>query len=160
MKCKCLLLFILVTAVFNLSGEQLVNIGPLDKDALSTLKGFWVIEKSQYTLEFTADFACRVTGLPYYHYKRMHAQSQQLWIYTVVRSKKTSNRYFARGNYRDGRFYGSTSRLEFDDKDHITVYSSKDPKQVYFRAVRREFLKKKFPKGSGSLSKKKGAFTK
>lgn len=130
------LLFILLCIPGLLRSELLSKIGPVDTAALETLKGFWIMEDSKYMFEFTTSFACFVDGVKYFHYKRSSDHTSHPWVYTIVKSKKTGNYYFARGSYVNGRFTGTTSRLVIDDKNNITVYSSNDPKKVFFYARR------------------------
>jgi hypothetical protein len=135
---KLMLLFlcVLIFVPSLLPGKLLSEVGSVDLEAISILKGFWVMEDSTYVFEFTDRFATFVYGLKYFHYKRSPSGTSDPWIYTVVKSKKSGQWYFARGNYRNSRFYGSTSELVIDDPDHITVYSSKYPNKVYFKAKR------------------------
>jgi hypothetical protein len=131
-----LIVFLVVLCYGGLRGELLSRIGPVDTDALQTLKGFWMIEDSKYMFEFTDRYACRIDGLKYFHYKRSNNHTSYPWVFTVVKSKKTGKWYFARGSYQKSRFYGSTSRLVFEKKGRITVYYSNNPKKVFFRAFR------------------------
>jgi hypothetical protein len=135
---KTILLSLIILSLLPglLPGKLLSEIGDVDMEAISILKGFWVMEDSSYVFEFTDRFATVVYGLKYYHYKRKPSGTSDPWIYTIVKSKKTGQWYFARGNYRNGRFYGSTSELVIDDPNHITVFSSKHPNKVFFKAKR------------------------
>jgi len=141
MKCKnvltvtALLLMFLFSATTT-QAELLIEIGDVDIDAVQNLKGLWVIENSRYTFDFTDQFVCRINGQKFFLYKRNNTNSADPWVYTIVKSKRTKQWYFSRGNYRDGRFYGSTSRIVFEDKNNITVYSGTDPRKVFFRAGR------------------------
>lgn len=131
-----LVVFLILLMPGFLRGELLSKIGPVDTKALETLKGFWIMEDSKYMFEFTTRFACRIDGVKYFHYKRSSDHSSQLWVYTIVKSKKTGRHYFARGSYVKGRFLGTTSRLVIDSRDNITVYKSNNPKKVFFYAHR------------------------
>jgi len=119
-----------------LAGELLSKIGSEDSNALQLIKGYWMIADRDYVFEFTDHFACMIDGIKYYHYKRGRQRDRYPLIYTIIKSKKTSRRYFARGRYQDGRFYGSTSRITFEDKNHFTVYLSTNYKKIYFKANR------------------------
>ncbi len=133
---------IFVSAGF-LRGELLSRIGPVDLDAIDAIKGKWVMEDSRYTFEFTDSFACRIDGVKYYHYKRTQSSPAYPWVYSIVKSKKTGRRYFARGEYRKGRFIGSTSRIAIEDKDHFLVFYSQNAEKVYYKAFRFKPRKKK-----------------
>ena len=119
-----------------LAGELLSKIGTEDSKALQLIKGQWLIDDRDYVFEFTGHFACTIDGLKYYHYKRDRQRDRYPLIYTIIKSQKTGRQYFARGRYQDGRFYGSTSRIAFMDKNHFTVYLSTNPKKIYFQATR------------------------
>jgi hypothetical protein len=131
------LIIALLTLVSAAPGIELLSrIGEVDLDAMDTINGIWVMEDSRYTFEFTNRFACMIDGLKYYHYKRTQSNPAFPWVYTIIKSKKTGRFYFARGEYRKGRFYGSTSRIRFRDKDHFIVYHSDKPEKVYYKAFR------------------------
>lgn len=137
MKKKVFIVLLLFLGLrLGLNAELLSQIGTVDMDAIAKLKGHWLVEGSQYYLSFTDQYACKIDGLTYFYYTRSNAHTSYPWVYTVVRSKKTNQLYFARGSYQGLRFLGSTSKMEFDDKDHITVYSSTNSRKVYFFANR------------------------
>ena len=145
-----LLLFLLsVVTSGYLRGELLSKIGDEDTETLQSIKGYWIIEDRRSVFQFTGQYACMIDGLKYYVYKRSHLSDRYPLIYTVVKSKKTNRRYFARGRYQDGRFYGSTSRISFSDKNHFTVYYSDNPKKIYYKATRIDMKKKEKKTGHG-----------
>ncbi|MCP5048875.1 MAG: hypothetical protein GY940_17015 [bacterium] len=135
-KLLVLVIMVVLTLPGFLAGELLSRIGDVDTDALETIKGEWAIEGRSYTLVFTTQYACRVDGVKYFHYSRSHSKPAYPWVYTIIKSKKTGKWYFARGNYRGGKFYGTTSRMMFENRDHFIVYSSKDPEDIFFKARR------------------------
>jgi hypothetical protein len=130
---------ILVTFTINAFGSEikpLSQIGEEDTKALELIKGQWVIDDTRFIHHYTGSFAVRIDGLKYYHYKRLQSNSRNPHVYTIVKSKKTSRSYFARGSYEKGRFIGTTSRIVFKGKNRLIVYSQKNPKKVYFKASR------------------------
>jgi hypothetical protein len=131
-----IIVFLVQTALFSQGIVPLSQLGEEDQAALELIRGEWLIEDSPYVLSYSNHFAVRVDGVKYYHYKRLHTRPLNPHIYAIVKSKKTGRSYFARGYYKKGRFYGSTSRIVFKGNDRFIVYSSKNPKQIYLRAVR------------------------
>ena len=117
--------------------KSLSQIGEVDLDAVEKIKGQWLLQESRFILRFTDRFAGMVDGLKYFHYKRMGTNPSHPYIYTIVKSKKSGNYFFARGYYQDKRLYGSTSKIVFK-KDQIIVYSEKNPRKIYFKALRVE----------------------
>jgi len=117
--------------------KSLSKIGEVDLDAVEKIKGQWLIQESRFVLRFTDRFAGMVDGLKYFHYKRLGTNPGHPYIYTIVKSKKSGNYFFARGYYQDKRLYGSTSQIVLK-KDQIIVYSEKNPKKIYFKALRME----------------------
>lgn len=117
--------------------KQLSQIGEVDIDAVEKIKGQWLIKDSRFILQFTNRYAGMVDGLKYFHYKRLGTSPRYPYIYTIVKSKKSGNYFFARGYYQDKRLYGSTSKIVLK-KDHIIVYSEKNPQKIYFKALRIE----------------------
>jgi hypothetical protein len=117
--------------------KSLSQIGEVDLNAVEKIKGQWLIQDSRFILRFTNRFAGMVDGLKYFHYKRLGTTPRYPYIYTIVKSKKSGNYFFARGYYQDKRLYGSTSKIELK-KDQIIVYSEKKPKKIYFKALRVE----------------------
>jgi hypothetical protein len=117
--------------------KALSQIGEVDLEAVEKIKGQWLIQESRFILQFTDHFAGMVDGLKYFHYKRMGTSPRYPYIYTIVKSKKSGNYFFARGYYQDKRLYGSTSKIELK-KDQIIVYSEKNPQKIYFKALRVE----------------------
>ena len=117
--------------------KSLSQIGEVDLNAVEKIKGQWLIQDSRFILQFTNRFAGMVDGLRYYHYKRLGTNPRYPYIYTIVKSKKSGNYFFARGYYQDKRLYGSTSKIVLK-KNQIIVYSEKDPKKIYFKALRVE----------------------
>jgi hypothetical protein len=117
--------------------KSLSQIGEVDLNAVEKIKGQWLIQDSRFILQFTNRFAGMVDGLRYYHYKRLGTNPRYPYIYTIVKSKKSGNYFFARGYYQDKRLYGSTSKIVLK-KNQIIVYSEKDPKKIYFKAQRVE----------------------
>jgi len=125
--------------------KALSQMGEVDLEAVEKIKGQWLIQESRFILQFTDHFAGMVDGLKYFHYKRMGTSPRYPYIYTIVKSKKSGNYFFARGYYQDERLYGSTSKIELK-KDQIIVYSEKDPQEVYFKALRLAEEEKPFEK--------------
>jgi hypothetical protein len=117
--------------------KSLSQIGKVDLDAVEKIKGQWLIKESRFVLQFTDRFAGMVDGLKYFHYKRVGTNPRYPYIYTIVKSKKSGNYFFARGYYQDKRLYGSTSKIVLK-KDQIIVYSEKNPQKIYFKALRVE----------------------
>jgi len=117
--------------------KPLSQIGEVDLEAVEKIKGQWLIKESRFVLQFTDHFAGMVDGLKYFHYKRMGTSPRYPYIYTIVKSKKSGNYFFARGYYQDKRLYGSTSKIELQ-KDQIIVYAEKEPQKIYFKAYRVE----------------------
>jgi hypothetical protein len=116
--------------------EPLSKIGKVDEDALKSIQGEWVIEGSRSVLRYSMDFACLIDGLKYFYYYRVGTNPSYPFVYTIVKSVKTGRYYFARGYYKDGRLYGSTSRMEFENTYLIVVYSDTNPDKIYFKAFR------------------------
>lgn len=123
--------------------KPLSQIGPVEDEAISLIKGQWIIDGSNYILEYTDRFAVRIDGLKYYHYKRLNTNPRFPHVYTIVRSKKTGFLYFARGSYENGRLVGTTSRIGFKGSNRLLIFSGKNPKQIYQKATR---VKKKLTK--------------
>lgn len=123
--------------------KPLSQIGPVEDEAISLIKGQWVIDGSNYVLEYTDRFAVRIDGLKYYHYKRLNTNPRFPHVYTIVRSKKTGFLYFARGSYENGRLVGTTSKIGFKGSNRLLIFSGKNPKQIYQKATR---VKKKLTK--------------
>jgi hypothetical protein len=117
--------------------KQLSQIGEVDIDAVEKIRGQWLIKDSRFILHFTNRFAGMVDGLKYFHYKRLGTSPRYPYIYTIVKSKQSGNYFFARGYYQDDRLFGSTSKIELK-KNHIIVYSEKNPQKIYFKALRIE----------------------
>jgi hypothetical protein len=117
--------------------KSLSQMGEVDLNAVEKIKGQWLIQESRFVLQFTDRFAGMVDGLRYYHYKRVGTNPRNPYIYTIVKSKKSGNYFFARGYYQDKRLYGSTSKIVLK-KHQIIVYSEKNPQKIYFKALRVE----------------------
>ncbi len=135
------LLFVMLSVGVN--AESLAQIGDVDLETIATLKGQWALTDSRFSLTFTDQFANVIYGLKYYYYSRSNTKTSYPWVYTIVKSKKTKQFYFARGSYQNGRFIGNTSRIEFKSKDKFVVYSSTNPRQIYFIAYRIKPIPKK-----------------
>lgn len=117
--------------------KSLSHIGEVDFNAVEKIKGQWIIQDSRFILEFSNRFAGMVDGLKYFHYKRVGTNPRYPYIFTIVKSKKSGNYFFARGYYQDRRLIGSTSKIVLK-KDKIIVYSEKNPQKIYFKARRIE----------------------
>ena len=117
--------------------KALSQIGEVDLEAVEKIKGQWLIQESRFILQFTDRFAGMVDGLKYFHYKRLGTSPRYPYIYTIVKSKKSGNYFFARGYYQDKRIYGNTSKIVLK-KDQIIVYSETNPQKIYFKALRVE----------------------
>jgi hypothetical protein len=115
--------------------KSLSQIGEVDEEVVEDIKGQWIIQDSRFILEFTNHYAGMVDGLKYFHYKRLGTNPRYPYIYTIVKSSKSGNHFFARGFYQDRRLIGSTSKILLK-KDIIYVYSEKNPKKIYFKAER------------------------
>ncbi len=122
--------------------KPLSRMGEVDLKAVEKIKGQWLIQESSFILQFTDHFAGMVDGLKYFHYKRVGTSPRYPYIYTIVKSKKSGNYFFARGYYQDKRLYGSTSKIELK-KDQIIVYRENNPQKIYFKALRVEEEKEK-----------------
>lgn len=123
-------------------GEALSQIGPVDEESLKTIYGFWVLDDSRVAHRYTDEFVCRIDGLKYYRYGRVGMNPGLPYVFTIVKSKKTGRLYFARGYYKDGRLYGSTSRMQFKNKDHFVVYEEKNAEVIFFEARRAQVKNK------------------
>jgi len=139
---KQIILYFLVLIVLFSNGaltqeiKPLSKIGPVDQEALDLMKGYWVLDDGKTLLQFTDHFACMIDGLKYFHYHRPSSRSSYPMVYTIIKSRETGYRYFARGRYVDGRFLGSTARVAFKGKDRLIVYRSNKPKEVFYVAKR------------------------
>lgn len=116
--------------------KPLSQIGQVEEEAIALIKGQWVINGSNYVLEYTDRFAVRIDGLKYYHYKRLNTNPRFPHVYTIVRSEKTGFLYFARGSYENGRLVGTTSKIGFKGNNRLLIFSSKNPKRIYQKATR------------------------
>ena len=113
--------------------KPLSQLGEVNLEAIERIKGRWMIQDSRFILEFTGRFACMIDGLRYFHYKRVGTTPRYPYIYTIVKAKQTGKYFFARGYYQDRRLYGTTSIIVFK-KNQLLVYSTRDPKKIYFTA--------------------------
>jgi len=129
-----------------LSAKMLCEIGGEAESTLKLIKGKWLVRETGYIFSFTDRFVRKLYGLGYYYYDSSVNSKNKIYLFTIVKSKKTGRLYFARGEYRNGEFYSSTSRIRFSGKNHLTVYCSDNPRQVLYEAVR--VLRKKRETGS------------
>ncbi len=138
------LIVILVSIILPvyIGGEALSQIGPVDEESMKTICGFWVLDDTRVAHRYTNEFVCLIDGLKYFRYNRVGTNPGLPYVFTIVKSKKTGRFYFARGYYKDGRLYGSTSRMEFKNKDHFVVYEEKNPEVIFFEAHRAQVKNK------------------
>ncbi len=134
-------LVLILSMVLSISGwsqgvEPLSKIGRVEEEAIALIKGRWIIEDSNFILEYTDRFAVRIDGLKYYHYKRLNTNSRFPYVYTIVRSGRTGFLYFARGSYENGRLIGTTSKIAFQGNNRILIFSAKNPNKIYQKATR------------------------
>jgi len=116
--------------------EPLSKIGEVDFETIGKMKGTWMIDGSKYIFEYTEQYVCHIDGVKYFLYRRDRNHSRIPFIYTVIKSKKTGKRYFARGQYKNGQLLGSTSRITLKGNDRMTVYEVNSQNDVFFTARR------------------------
>lgn len=133
-----LIVLLLITSCLAADSYQknLSQIGEVNTEAMEKIKGYWILEDSEFVFEYTDQFVCLIDGLRYYLYTRNRAHSRIPYVYTIVKSKKTGRLYFARGQYDQGRLIGSTSRIAFNGNNRLTVYTVNDHNVVYYKAHR------------------------
>ena len=119
-----------------LTGEMLIEIGNEDETSLNMIKGEWQILENGCIFNFTDKLARKLYGLKYYYYHTSINSGNKIYLFTIVKSKKTGRLYFARGEWRKGQFLSSTSRIRFRGKNHMIVYSRDNHKDILFEAVR------------------------
>ncbi|MCK4763644.1 MAG: hypothetical protein KAW12_15695 [Candidatus Aminicenantes bacterium] len=128
----CLLFLVSVP----LTGKMLIELGNEHEASLKMLKGEWFIRENGYVLKFSDRYARKLFGIKYYFYSPTRNPKNKVYLFTVVKSKKTGRLYFARGQYRNGEFYSSTSRIRFRGKNRIVVYSRDNDREPLYEAVR------------------------
>lgn len=130
------LVFLLYFISIPLTGELLLEIGDVHETSLKLIKGQWQILETGAIFDFTDRPARKLFGLEYYYYHTSRNFRNKIYLFTIVKSNKTGRLYFARGEYRNGHFHSSTSRIRFRGKNRFLVYSKDDYRQVLFEAVR------------------------
>ena len=141
-----LCLFFLLSA--PLAGEMLCEIGTEHENSLQLIKGEWFIRESGAFFNFTGNFARKLYGLKYFRYHTSKNFRNKIYLFTIVKSDKTGRLYFARGEYKNGQFFNSTSRIRFRGKNNFVVYSRDSHRQILYEAVR--IVKKEVAAKAGS----------
>lgn len=133
-----IILFLLIFTGTHLLADRLMDIGSEYENGLHLIKGEWRVCETGHIFSFTDKFARRLFGLKYFYYYTSVNPKSKIFLFTIVKSKKTGRLYFARGEYkyRDGAFYSSTSRIRFRGKNRLVVYSKENHKKILFEADR------------------------
>jgi hypothetical protein len=114
-----------------------MEIAQPDPETAKLIIGCWQIQDSEYNFQFTKQFVRKFFGFKFYHYKTTQHPLSREYIYTILTVKKYGKSYLCRGIYRNGRPLGfSTSVIQFIGKDWFKVYSQRNPRELYFEAVR------------------------
>ena len=122
----------------TLPATLLYEIGDVHEPSIKFIKGQWIAEGSQFLFEFTNQPVKKIYGLKYYLYRTLPRSRSRIFIFTIIKSKKTGRLYFARGKYQDGGFVCSVSKIMFIGKNKMIVYEKDNPKEIYFTAKRKK----------------------
>lgn len=117
--------------------QHLYEVGDVHEPSIKLIRGQWIVGDSQFLFEFTNQPVKKIYGLKYYSYQTLPRSRSRIFIFTIIKSKKTGRLYFARGKLQDGGFVGSVSRLRFIGKNKLIVYKKDKHNEVYFTAKRK-----------------------
>ena len=136
-KTSTTILFFLLVAVIQ--AENFTDIAEPDPDTASLIIGHWQIQDSQYTFEFTKQAVQKLFGFYFYQYKTSQKPFSNEFLYTILKIKKYRKSYLCRCIFKNGRpVTFSTSVIQFIGSDWFKVYSQRNPRELYFEAVRIE----------------------
>jgi hypothetical protein len=120
-----------------LQAENFSDIAEPDPDTLKLIIGQWQIQDSQYVFEFTGQLDRKLFGFNFYQYKSSQKPFSNEFLYAILKIKKYKKSYLCRCIFKNGRpVTFSTSVLQFIGSDWFKVYSQRNPRKLYFEAIR------------------------
>ena len=135
-KINLFLITILVLSIL-IRAESFMEIAEPDPETAKQILGIWQIQDSNYQFEFTKQFVSKFYGFRFYHYKTTQKPFSREFVYAILRVKKYKRSYLCRGIIKNGRpVTFSTSMIKFISNDWFKVFSQRNPRQLYFEAVR------------------------
>lgn len=119
--------------------ESFMEIAEPDPETAKLILGIWQIQDSNYMFEFTKQFVRKFYGFKFFQYKTSQKPLSKEFIYAVLKVKKYNKSYLCRGIYKNGKpVTFSTSMIKFIGNDWFKVFSQRNPRELYFEAVRIE----------------------
>ncbi len=135
-KINFLFMMVLLSTTMILA-ESFMEVAEPDPETAKLILGTWKIQDSNYTFEYSKQFVRKFYGFKFYQYKTSQKPLSREYIYAVLKIKKYNKSYLCRGIYKNGRpVTFSTSMIKFIGKDWFKVFSQRNPRQLYFEAVR------------------------
>ncbi|MCK4943256.1 MAG: hypothetical protein KAS65_06755 [Candidatus Aminicenantes bacterium] len=135
-KINFLFMMVLVSTTMILA-ESFMEVAEPDPETAELILGTWQIQDSNYIFEFSKQFVRKFYGFKFYQYKTSQKPLSREYVYTVLKIKKYNKSYLCRGIYKNGRAVTfSTSMIKFIGKDWFKVFYQRNPRQIYFEAVR------------------------
>jgi hypothetical protein len=121
----------------GIQSESFMEIAEPDPETAKLILGIWQIQDSNYHFEFTKQFVRKYYGFRFYQYKTSQKPLSREFIYTVLKVQKYKKSYLCRGIIRNGQpVTFSTSVIKFIGNDWFKVFSQRNPRKLYFEAVR------------------------
>ena len=127
----------LLVSATVIQAESFMEIAEPDPETAKRILGLWQIQDSNYQFEFTKQFVRKFYGFRFFQYKTSQKPFSREFVYTDLKVKKYNKSYLCRGIIRNGRpVTFSTSMIKFISNDWFKVFSQRNPRELYFEAVR------------------------